>query len=340
MEKDDIFDTEKKAYFMEKLKTTYLGLPLTSPLIVSSSSLTSTPDRLREAEDSGAGAVVLKSLFEEQINFYSNTLSENESYPEADDYISYYTRSRGVDEYLNLIRTAKESLGIPVIPSINCISAKGWVDFAKNIASAGADALEINVFFLPTDSKTSSADAEKLYFTLIEKLVKIIDIPVVIKIGQRFSNILYIIDQFYRRGVKGVVMFNRFYEPDIDIETMNIVPSSVFSTESERRYVLRWIAMASAMNIKIDISASTGAHSGDDAIRYLLAGADSVQVCSVLYNNGLGYLKKMNRQMADWMERKGFRGIEDFRGRLNYLNFENPVVFERTQFMKYFSSHE
>lgn len=325
---------------MEKLKTTYLGLPLTSPLIVSSSSLTSTPDRLREAEDSGAGGVVLKSLFEEQINFYSNTLSENESYPEADDYISYYTRSRGVDDYLNLIRTAKESLGIPVIPSINCISSKGWIDFAKNIASAGADAIEINVFFLPTDSKTSSADAEKLYFTLIEKLVKIIDIPVVLKIGQRFSNILYIIDQFYRRGVKGVVLFNRFYEPDIDIETLNIVPSSVFSTESERRYVLRWIAMASAMNIKIDISASTGTHSGEDAIRYILAGADSVQVCSVLYNNGLGYLKKMNRQMAEWMDRKGFRGVEDFRGRLNYLNFENPVAFERTQFMKYFSSHE
>jgi dihydroorotate dehydrogenase (fumarate) len=325
---------------MEKLKTTYLGLDLNSPLIVSSSSLTSTPDRLKEAEDNGAGAVVLKSLFEEQINFYSGTLAESSSYPEADDYVAYYTRSRSVEEYLGLIKTAKETLSIPVIPSINCITAEGWIDFAKHIASAGADALEVNVFFLPLDSKMTSAEAEKLYFSLIEKLVKTIDIPVVIKIGSRFSNILYMIDQFYRRGVKGVVLFNRFYEPDIDIEKMTIIPASVFSTESEKRYVLRWVSMASAMDIPIDISASTGVHSGNDAVKYLLAGADSVQVCSVLYNNGLGYLSKMNKQIAEWMDRKGYKHIEDFRGRLNYLNFEKPTVFERTQFMKYFSSHD
>jgi dihydroorotate dehydrogenase (fumarate) len=325
---------------MEKLRTNYLGLPVSSPLIVSSSSLTSTPDRLKEAEDSGAGAVVLKSLFEEQINFFASTLSESSSYPEADDYISNYTRSKSVEEYLSLIRTAKESLSIPVIPSINCISSGGWIDFAKHIASAGADALEVNVFFLPVDSRTTSADAEKLYFNLIEKLLKTISIPVVIKMGPRFSNILYMIDQFYRRGVKGVVLFNRFYEPDIDIENMSIVPASVFSTESEKRYVLRWVAMASALDIKIDISASTGVHSGNDAVKYLLAGADTVQVCSVLYNNGMGYLKKMNKQIEEWMGKKGFSHIEDFRGRLNYLNFEKPSVFERTQFMKYFSSHD
>jgi dihydroorotate dehydrogenase (fumarate) len=325
---------------MDKLRTTYLGLPVSSPLIVSSSSLTSTPDRLKEAEDSGAGAVVLKSLFEEQINFFANTLSESSSYPEADDYIAYYTRSKSVEEYLSLIKTAKESLDIPVIPSINCISAGGWIDFAKHIASAGADALEVNVFYLPVDSSTTSADAEKLYFNLIEKLVKTINIPVVIKMGPRFSNILYMVDQFYRRGVRGVVLFNRFYEPDIDIDSMTIVPASVFSVESEKRYVLRWVAMASALDIKLDISASTGVHSGNDAVKYLLAGADTVQVCSALYNNGVGYLKKMNRQIEEWMGKKGFNHIEDFRGSLNYLNFEKPSVFERTQFMKYFSSHE
>jgi len=325
---------------MDKLKTTYLGLPVRSPLIMSSSSLTSTPDRLKEAEDNGAGAVVLKSLFEEQINFYSNSLAENQTYPEADDYIAYYTRSRGVEEYLQLITTARESLDIPVIPSINCISSEGWIDFAKQIATAGADALEVNVFFLPVDRGVSSADSEKVYFSLVEKLVKVIEIPLVIKLGPRFSNILYIIDQLYRRGVKGVVLFNRFYEPDIDTESMTIVPAPVFSTPEERRYVLRWIAMASAIDIRIDISASTGVHSGDDAVRYLLAGADTVQVCSVLYNNGIGYLKKMNRQIADWMDRKGFSHVEDFRGMLNYINFEKPSVYERTQFMKYFSSHE
>jgi dihydroorotate dehydrogenase (fumarate) len=150
---------------MEKLKTTYLGLPISSPLIVSSSSLTSTPDRLKEAEDSGAGAVVLKSLFEEQINYYVNTLSETSSYPEADDYISYYTRSKSVEEYLSLIKTAKESLDIPVIPSINCISSEGWIDFARHIASAGASALEVNVFFLPVNKNETSAEAEKVYFS-------------------------------------------------------------------------------------------------------------------------------------------------------------------------------
>ena len=170
---------------MEKLKTTYLGLPIKSPIIVSSSSLTSTSDRLKEAEDSGAGAVVLKSLFEEQINFYSNALSATESYPEADDYIAYYTRSKSVDEYLSLIRNAKESLEIPVIPSINCLSSEGWIDFAKQIASTGADALEVNVFFLPVTSKETSADAEKLYFSLIEKLVKTVKIPISIKIDRK-----------------------------------------------------------------------------------------------------------------------------------------------------------
>lgn len=325
---------------MDKLKTTYLGLPVSSPLIVSSSSLTSTPDRLKEAEDSGAGAVVLKSLFEEQINHYSNILSETESYPEAGDYIAYYTRSKSVEEYLTLIRTAKENLSIPVIPSINCITSEEWIDFARNIAAAGADALEVNLFLLPVDSRISPVEAEKVYYSLVEKLIKIIDIPIVMKLGPRFSNILYTIDQLYRRGVKGVVLFNRFYEPDIDIETMNIIPAPVFSTSSERRYVLRWIAMASSLDINIDISASTGAHSGHDAIRYLLAGADTVQVCSVLYNNGIDYLKKMNREITVWMDKKGYNRVDDFRGKLNYLNFQKPSVYERTQFMKYFSSHD
>ncbi len=323
---------------IEKLSTNYMGLNLKSPLIVSSSRLTSTIENLREAEENGAGAVILKSLFEEQINHYVNSLSGASDYPEADDYIAYYTKSNSVNEYLNLIKSAKKSLKIPVIPSINCISSKGWTDFAKNIADSGADALEINVFFLPTDKKRSSVDSEKIYFELIEKLKAIISIPIAIKIGYRFSNILYMIDQFYMRGIKGVVMFNRFYEPDIDINKLEIVPASVFSTASERRYILRWIAMASAQDIKIDISASTGVHSGEDAIRYLLAGAATVQVCSVLYQKGMPFLNTMNKYIGDWMDKNRFNGINDFRGKLNWKNYNNPEVFERTQFMKYFSS--
>jgi dihydroorotate dehydrogenase (fumarate) len=323
---------------MENLTTKYLGLTLKSPIIVGSSRLTSTIGNLKEAEENGAGAVVLKSLFEEQIIHYVNNLPTPQGYPEADDYISYYTKSHSVDEYLALISQSKKSLGIPVIPSINCFSAKGWTDFARNIADSGADALEINVFFMPLDRKRSAADSEKIYFELIEKLKSTITIPIALKIGYRFSNIFYMIDQFYMRGIEGVVMFNRFYEPDIDINRMEIVPASVFSTADERRYVLRWIAMASAQDIKIDISASTGVQSGEDAVRYLLAGADTVQVCSVLYQKGMPFLMTINQQIKEWMAKNGFKNIGDFRGKLNWLNYEKPAVFERTQFMKYFSS--
>jgi dihydroorotate dehydrogenase (fumarate) len=323
---------------MTKLQTKYLGMTLRSPLIVSSSRLTSTIGQLKEAEDNGAGAVVLKSLFEEQINYSVNAVKDSSGYPEADDYIASYIKANTVDNYIDLVRKAKSHLGIPVIPSINCYSSSGWTDFAGYIQDAGADALEINVFFLPTDRKKSSADSEKLYFDLIEKLKAKIRIPVALKIGFRFSNILYMIDQFYMRGIDGVVMFNRFYEPDIDINKMSVIPASIFSDENERRYVLRWIAMSSAEDIKIDISASTGVRSGQDAIKYLLAGAHSVQVCSVLYEKGIGFLREMNRQMSDWMDKYGFRSIGEFRGKLNSINYAQPTMFERTQFMKYFSS--
>jgi len=325
---------------MEKLSVKYLGFDLRSPLIVSSSRLTSTIEHLKAAEENGAGAVVLKSLFEEQINHYISAMPAAYGYPEADDYLANYMRSNTVDEYLDLIRKAKESLSIPVIPSINCYSSGGWTGFARNIAEAGADALEINVFFLPVDRKKSAAESEKIYLDLIEKLKKTIRIPLSVKIGFRFSNILNLIDQFYLRGVAGIVMFNRFYEPDIDLKKIDIIAAPVFSSDIEQRYVLRWIGMASGQDIKIDISASTGVHSGNDALKYLLAGADSVQVCSVLYKNGLGYLKTMNRQIEEWMDSKGFRSVSDFRGKLNYRNYEKPVAYERTQFIKYFSSED
>jgi dihydroorotate dehydrogenase (fumarate) len=323
---------------MKKLTTNYLGLTLKSPIIVSSSRLTSTLENLKEAESNGAGAVVLKSLFEEQITHHISSVPSSPGFPEADDYIAYYTKSQSVDEYLTLIRSAKKSLGIPVIPSINCFSSKGWTDFARNIADSGADAIEINVFFMPLDRKQSAADSEKIYFELIEKLTKIITIPIALKIGFRFSNILYMIDQCYNRGIKGVVLFNRFYEPDIDINKMEVVPAAIFSSANERRYVLRSVAMASAQDINIDISASTGVHSGEDVVRYLLAGADTVQVCSVLYQKGMPFLKTMNKELTDWMTKHNFKNINDFRGKLNWKNYEKPAIFERTQFMKYFST--
>lgn len=324
---------------MANLSTSYLGLKLSSPLILSSSGLTDSIDKLKIAQDSGAGAAVLKSLFEEQINFQAGKLAESSDYPEAADYINYYTRSNSLETYLKLIKDAKSEVSIPVIPSINCVSSKEWIEFARNIEREGADALEINMFFMPVDKKLSPQDAEKVYFDLIEKLVSTLSIPVSIKLGQRFSNLLNLVDRFYNRGVKGVVLFNRFYEPDIDINSMSITPAAVFSSESDRRYVLRWIAMVDAFIKDIDLAATTGVHSGHDAVKYLLAGADAVQVASVLYSKGIEYVAEMNAAILSWMDDKGFSSVDSYRGKLNYKNIEDPEKYERAQFMKYFSSY-
>jgi dihydroorotate dehydrogenase (fumarate) len=228
--------------------------------------------------------------------------------------------------------------GIPVIPSINCFSTGTWIEFASRIQEAGADAIEINAFFLPLDKQLKATDSEQIYLDLVAKLMKKVTIPVVLKIGFRFSNVLNLIDQLYARGVKGVVLFNRFYEPDIDINRIEIVPAQILSSGIEKRYVLRWVAMASALGLRLNISASTGVTSGEDVVKYLLAGADTVQVCSVLYQKGLPFLKEINQQLSDWMARNNFDSINEFRGMLNWKNTRKPVVFERTQFMKYFSS--
>lgn len=325
---------------MSNLKTNYLGLTLKSPVVVSSSRLTSNIGNLISAEDHGAGAVVLKSLFEEQIMYYINEYRQVDNYPEADDYIASYTRSHSLDEYLSNLKEAKKSLTIPVIASINCFSRGSWIDFSRKIQDAGADALELNAFFMPSDGSITSKDAEMEYLNLIEELIQKVTIPVSVKLGMRFTNVLNIINSFYVRGVKGVVMFNRFYEPDIDINKMEIVPAQVFSNPDEKRYVLRWIAMASAMGLKLDISASTGVHDGEDVIKYMLAGANAVQVCSALYRNGIPFISTINKEIEDWMKHKGFSSIDEFRGRLNWKNTEKPVLFERTQFMKYFSSFD
>jgi len=325
---------------MDKLDTKYLGLKLKSPVIAGSSGQTSSLAKVKEAEDYGAGAVVLKSLFEEQINYLIATSGGPHSYPEAEDYIAYYIRTNAVEEYLNLISAAKKNAGIPIIPSINCLSAGAWIDYAKMIENAGADALEVNIFLLPVKSETTAAEIEKNYIQIIEKLKSTVKIPLAVKIGFRFTNVLNIIELLYKRGVEGVVMFNRFFEPDIDIEKITVVPADIFSFEGERRYILRWIAMADALDLNIDISASTGIHNGDDAIKYLLAGADTVQVCSAIYKKGMAFIKEINDRIMAWMKKKGFDSVSQFRGKLNYSAIENPLLYERTQFMKFFSSHD
>ena len=324
---------------MSTIGTTYLGLELKSPVIAGSSNFTSTVESIKDAEKAGAGAVVLKSLFEEQIVSQAASLSSREAYPEADDYLSYYTRTNTVESYLSLIAKARKSVGIPIIASINCFSEKGWTDFAVQMEKAGAHALEVNLFLMPVDMHQTGSQAEAAYFKIIDKLRKKLTIPVSVKIGFRFSNLLNVAWQMHNHGSKGLVLFNRFYEPDIDINHLNIIPAPVLSNPVEKRYVLRWIGMVSALNMDIDISASTGVHTGEDAIKYLLAGATTVQVCSALYKRGFTVITEINESLRKWMNDKEYTRISDFRGKLNYRNIENPSLFERSQFMKHYSSY-
>ncbi len=324
---------------MTTISTRYLGLELKSPIIVGSSNFTSKIESIAEAEAAGAGAVVLKSLFEEQIVSLAHSMSSGELYPEADDYLQYYTRTNSVEAYLELVAGAKRKVKIPVIASINCFSPRGWIDFALEIERAGADALEVNIFFIPTDMHKGSTASEAVYFQIIDNLKRKLKIPIAVKIGQKFSNLLNFAWQIHNHGAAGMVMFNRFYEPDIDIENMKIVPASVLSNPIEQRYVLRWIGMVSAQDIEMDISATTGVYSGEDAIKYLLAGAATVQVCSALYKRGFRVVTEINEFIHKWMGQKEYLTIDDFKGKFNYRNIDNPSLFERSQFMRHYSSY-
>jgi dihydroorotate dehydrogenase (fumarate) len=324
---------------MISLSTNYLGLELKSPIIVSSSGLTNSVDKIRKFEEMGAGAVVLKSLFEEQINYEAGIMVENGLSPEAHDYITGYFKTNALEEHLKLIEGAKKVVKIPVIASINCMSANEWVSFARDIERAGADALELNVFFVALDAERASEKYENLYNNLIIKIKEVTHIPLSVKIGYHFTNLTGIVNNLYVRGAKGVVMFNRFYEPDIDIENLKITNSGVFSSPEDIRQSLRWVGIISDKVAKIDIAASTGIHDGQAAIKQILAGAKAVQVCSVIYKKGAEQVKLMNEEIAAWMQKKGFKTIEEFRGKLNCSNIPDPSMYERSQFMKYFSSY-
>jgi dihydroorotate dehydrogenase (fumarate) len=323
---------------MINLTTRYAGLTLRNPIIVSSSGLTDSVDKIKKLEDAGAGAVVLKSLFEEQIKYEAIDLTEHTDYPQAEDYLNYYVRSNSVDQYLKLIEDARKSVRIPVIASINCVTSNEWIDFSKKIENAGAHALELNVYVLPVDKDTPARTYEDIYLKLAANIRKLISIPVIFKLGQNFTNPVNLIDQLYNRGISAVVLFNRFYSPDINIDERKVVTSEVFSSPAEIRNSLRWIAIVSHFVEKIDIAASTGVHDGVAVIKQLLAGAETVQVCSVIYKKGPGYIREILAQMEEWMTINGFSSPDQFRGKMNYGNIGNPVVYERAQFMKYYSS--
>lgn len=324
---------------MIDLSTTYLGLQLKNPVIVSSSGLTDSVDKIKKLAKAGAGAVVLKSLFEEQINIEAGSMIDWSDYPEAEDYILNYTKSNSVEEYLKLIENSKKSVDIPVIASINCTSLSEWVSQSKKIEEAGADALELNVYFLPTDKEKFGQHYEELYYSIISEVKSLTSLPLTIKLGQQFTNLPGFVEKLYHRGVAGAVLFNRFYSPDINTDKLKMVSSEVLSHPSDIQQTLRWVGIISHLVDKIDLSASTGIHDGKAVIKMLLAGATAVQVCSALYRNGTDYLSKMIEELTAWMKSKDFNEPDDFRGMLNYKRISDPAIFERSQFMKYFSEH-
>nr|WP_319267625.1 dihydroorotate dehydrogenase-like protein [uncultured Draconibacterium sp.] len=329
---------------MANLETTYLGLKLKNPLVAASSGLTSSVEKIKELADAGIGAIVLKSIFEEQINNeVTNMLAkdqQNVGYPEAEDYIKNYMRDNTVTKHLELVKQAKEAVDVPIIASVNCVSSKEWTTFAKDFEEAGADAIELNIFYLPTDRHEKPGMIEQLYLDVLEKVKSEVSIPVSVKFGLNHSNIIGMADKLKANGAAGVVMFNRFYEPDINLDKLELVASEVFSAPSDLRRSLRWVGIVSSSVTHLDIAASTGIHDGDAVIKQLLAGAQVAQLCSTLYVNGASVVSGMLAELTAFMKKWNFKTIDDFRGRLSYKNIPDPMVYERSQFMKYFSNRK
>ncbi len=323
---------------MNDLSTKYLGLDLKNPLIVGSCGFTNSVEKIKELEDNGAAAVVLKSLFEEQIQaeLSANLESYNADYPGATDYIRQYTRGNEVDNYLKLIAGAKKSVDIPVIASINCVSANEWVSFAKAIEQQGADAIELNISLLPSNPGLTSEESERKYFEIIKSVSGMVSIPLALKMSNYSASLANLIRKLSATNkVSGFVLFNRYYAPDIDINTIAVKSADILSVPSEGNGPLRWIALLSGL-IDKDLVASTGIHDSEGVIKQLLAGATAVQVVSTVYKNGSTQLAKIVKGLEEWMEQKSFSSLSDFRGKLSYENAINAAVFERTQFMKYY----
>jgi dihydroorotate dehydrogenase (fumarate) len=323
---------------MIDLSVKYLGLQLKNPLIVGSCGLTNSLEDIKNLEKKGAGAVVLKSIFEEEIRLEyekeMNNVSFDDSNLEYYDYFDYQIKENNIKKYITLIDACKKNVKIPIIASINCNSSDEWTFFAKKIQEAGADALELNAFFLPSDLDRSAQETENIYFSLIENVKKEVTIPVSLKISYYFSNLASFIKKISEK-VEGIVLFNRFYSPDIDIENRKIISTHVLSSPTELSVSLRWIAIM-ANRVSCDLAASTGVHDGEAMIKQLLVGADAVQAVSTFYKNGVSYLKNMIEDLELWMKENGYKSINDFKGSMSQAKSINPAAIERVQFMKYF----
>jgi dihydroorotate dehydrogenase (fumarate) len=321
------------------LTTTYLGLTLKNPIVPSASPLSHTLDGMKQLEDAGASAVVMFSLFEEQLAHESDELNHYLSYgtesfaesltyfPRAEDYTT------GPDGYLELIRKAKESLKIPVIGSLNGISPGGWSKFAKAIQQAGADALELNVYYIPTDPKLTSADVEERYLEVLRAVKSNVTIPVAMKLSPFFSSPASMIQRLDAAGADGLVLFNRFYQPDIDLEKLEVTPGVTLSTSDVIRLPLRWVAILYG-RLKASLGATSGIHTAHDVLKMLMAGADVTMMCSALLKHGPSHIKKVLADLDQWMLEHEYVSVAQMKGSMSQKSVADPAAFERAQYMK------
>lgn len=321
------------------MHTTYLGMMLRSPLVASASPLSETVDNIKRLEDAGAGAVVLYSLFEEQIRherkmMHHYMLYGTESHAEALTYFPEPERyTVGPDGYLEHIRQAREAVDIPIIASLNGMSIGGWTQFAQRIEQAGADALELNIYFIPTDVDMTGAQVERRYIDIVTAVRESVSMPVAVKISPFFSNIAYMADQLDVAGANGLVLFNRFYQPDIDLDVLEVRPNVLLSSSQSLRLPLRWIAILYG-RVGTDFAASGGVHTGRDAAKLLLAGANVTMMASALLRHGIDHLRVVERELREWMDEHEYNAVEEMRGALSQIHCEDPSAFERAQYMR------
>ncbi|MFP4472618.1 MAG: dihydroorotate dehydrogenase-like protein [Candidatus Omnitrophota bacterium] len=321
------------------LSTQYMGLALKNPLVVSSAPLTKEPDNFKKLEDAGVGAITCHSIFEEQLTQESLELNQalqqgTEQFAEALNYFPEQEDYKvGPEEYLKMISDAKSAVDVPIIASLNGHTMGGWVDYAKKIEEAGADGLELNVYFLPTKTDTTPDEVENNYEAIVHAVKKSVSIPVAVKLSPYFSamaNFAKCIDQ---AGADALVMFNRFYQPDLDLDKLEVVPNVVLSTSNELRLPLRWIAIL-YKHVEASMAATSGIHSGEDIVKVIMAGADAAMSCSALLKNGIGHAQTMVDQLSGWMEAHEYESVQQMKGILSQQKCEHPESFERANYMK------
>jgi dihydroorotate dehydrogenase (fumarate) len=327
------------------ITTTYLGLKLKSPIVSSAGPLAEKISNIREMEDAGAGAVVLHSIFEEQIEheqleLHHHTSAHAESFSEATSYLPEpFDFKTGPDEYLNHIRKAKEAVDIPIIASLNGKSIGGWTDYSKKMEQAGADALELNIYLLPTDAKKSAAEVENTYLEIVKAVKSTVKIPIAVKMHPFFSSTSNMAVELSKAGADGLVMFNRFYQPDIDLDTLDVVPNVILSTQMEMRLPLRWIAMMYG-KVNADLAATTGIYTAEDVLKMVMAGAKVTQMLSSILKFGIGHIADVTTNFKNWMIEKEYESIEQMRGSMSYINIDDPSKFERANYMKVLHSYK